>query len=226
MTKTEIIAMCNKVTGGLSNESKMPSKSFGLPAKRCHVGQMLAQVEGTVCEKCYSNDRGHYQYPVVKEAQERRYKLLYHPMWVGAMTMLLWLQVKEFFRWQGSGDIDSLQHLCNIVQVCENTPHLKHWMPTKEKGILKEFLKYGGVIPDNLVISMSGYFVDGGKVKGFDDQPQIAHHLTYNKRNKHGVDTEAYICPVEDGLGFKSCDEANCSACWNPSVRVVAGALH
>jgi len=226
MTKTQVIEMCNKITGGLSNESKMWSKSFGLPAKHCHVGSRLAQIEGSVCHKCYALDRGNYSYPVVKEAQERRYKLLYHPLWVTAVTMLLWLQVKDFFRWQGSGDIDSLKHLCNIVQVCENTPQLKHWMPTKEKGILKEFLKRGGVIPDNLVISMSGYFVDGGAVKGFDDQPQITQHLTYNKRNRDGAVSKGYICPVEDDLGFKSCDEANCSACWNPSVRVVAGALH
>ena len=73
---------------------------------------------------------------------------------------------------------------------------------------------------------MSGYMVDGAKVKGFEDQPQITHHLTYNKRNRAGVEKEAYICPVEDGLGFKSCKQAECSACGNPSVRVVAGALH
>lgn len=226
MTKAKTIEMCNEITGGLSGESKMPSKSFGLPAKRCHVGQVLADIKGTVCYKCYADDRGHYSYPVVKDAQERRYQKLYHPLWVTAMTMLLWLQVKDFFRWQGSGDIDSVKHLQNIVKVCENTPHLMHWMPTKEKGILKEFLKCGGVIPSNLVISMSGYMVDGGRVKGFDDHPQITHHLTYHKRNRHGVEKESYICPVEDDKGFKSCDEANCSACWNPSVRVVAGALH
>ena len=132
MTKTEIIAMCNEVTGGLSNESKMWSKSFSLPAKRCHVGSQLAKIKGSVCYKCYALDRGNYSYPVVKDAQERRYQKLYHPLWVTAMTMLLWLQGKDFFRWQGSGDIDSLKHLCNIVQVCENTPQLKHWMPTKE----------------------------------------------------------------------------------------------
>ena len=38
MTKAKTIEMCNEITGGLSGESKMPSKSFGLPAKRCHVG--------------------------------------------------------------------------------------------------------------------------------------------------------------------------------------------
>jgi len=226
MNKTQVLEMCNTITGGLSSESKMWSRSTGLPAWRCHVGSRLAQVEGSVCHECYALDRGHYQYDKVKAAQERRYKLLYHSCWVSAMTMLLWLQVKDFFRWQGSGDIDSLQHLKNIVEVCEKTPRLKHWMPTKEKGILKEFLHRGGVIPPNLVISMSGYMVDGGPVKGFDDQPQITHHLTYNKKNRHGVSKESYICPVEDGKGFKSCKEADCSACWNPSIRVVAGALH
>jgi len=226
MSKTQVIEMCNEITGGLSTESKMPEYSTGLPAKYCHVGGRLAEVEGSVCYKCYALDRGNYQYPAVKIAQERRYKLLYHPLWVSAMTMLLWLKVIHLFRWQGSGDIDSLQHLKNIVAVCENTPHLYHWMPTKEKGILKEFLHGGGVIPPNLVISMSGYMIDGAKVKGFEDQPQITHHLTYNKRNRAGVEKEAYICPVEDGLGFKSCKQAECSACWNPSVRVVAGALH
>ena len=72
MNKTKTIEMCNKVTGGLSAESKMWSKSFGLPAWRCHVGSKLAKVVGSVCKKCYALDRGHYQYDKVKAAQERR----------------------------------------------------------------------------------------------------------------------------------------------------------
>ena len=226
MTNADIIEMLNQITGGLSYTTKMPEASNAIPAKNCKVGTSLRGIKGSVCYKCYAHDRGNYQWEVVKNAQERRYQKLYHPLWVTAMTMLLWLKVKSYFRWHDSGDIDSMKHLCNIIEVCENTPHIKHWLPTKEKRLVREFLNRGGVIPINLVISMSGYFVDGGTVKGFDDQPQITHHLTYSKRNRDGAVSKGYICPVEDGLGFKSCDQANCSACWNPSVRVVAGALH
>ena len=37
-----------------------------------------------------------------------------------------------FHRWFDSGDLQSLSHLMKIIEVCEHTPHIKHWLATRE----------------------------------------------------------------------------------------------
>ena len=220
-TKQQVVDALNEITGGLSQTTKMPESSFSTPAKHCKVGSKLREVEGSVCEKCYAM-KGNYNYPNVMKAQQRRYERLNHPLWVQAMTMLIYIKVKKRFRWFDSGDIDSLQQLRNIIDVCNGTPNVQHWLVTKEKCTVRKFLDDGGVIPDNLVIQMSGYMVNGDKVKGFDDCKQITHHLVHSDIDK----AQGHICPVEDGKGFSSCEEANCFACWDRSVNVVTSGLH
>jgi hypothetical protein len=220
-TKQQVVDALNEITGGLSQTTKMPESSFSTPAKHCKVGSKLREVEGSVCEKCYAM-KGNYNYPNVMKAQQRRYERLNHPLWVQAMTMLIYIKVKKRFRWFDSGDIDSLQQLRNIIDVCNGTPNVQHWLVTKEKRTVRKFLDDGGVIPDNLVIQMSGYMVNGDKVKGFDDCKQITHHLVHSDIDK----AQGHICPVEDGKGFSSCEEANCFACWDRSVNVVTSGLH
>ena len=220
-TKQQVVDALNEITGGLSQTTKMPESSFSTPAKHCKVGSKLREVEGSVCEKCYAM-KGNYNYPNVMKAQQKRYDKLYHPLWVTAMTMLIYIKVKHRFRWFDSGDIDSVQHLRNIIEVCNGTPHIQHWLVTKEKRTVRQFLDEGGIVPDNLVIQMSGYMVDGDKVKGFDDCQQITHHLVHADRDK----ARGHICPVEDGKGFSSCEEANCFACWDRDVNIVTSGLH
>ena len=92
----------------------------------------------------------------------------------------------------------------------------------KEKRTVRKFLDEGGIIPDNIVIQMSGYMLDGGIVKGFDDCKQITHHLVHTDRQS----AQGYVCPVEDGKGVTSCEQANCYACWDRNVNVVTSGLH
>jgi hypothetical protein len=70
--------------GGLSNPSKMPSKSYGLPAQACKVGGQLRAVKGSTCENCYAYDRGMYGFPVVKKAQARRLATITREDWTPA----------------------------------------------------------------------------------------------------------------------------------------------
>jgi len=220
-TKQQVVDALNVITGGLSQTTKMPESSFSIPAIHCKVGSKLREVEDSVCSKCYAM-KGNYNYSNVKKAQEKRYSKLYHPMWVKAMTMLIHIKVKERFRWFDSGDLDSVQHLRNIIEVCNGTPDIQHWLVTKEKRTVRKFLDDGGIIPDNLVIQMSGYMLDGGIVKGFDDCNQITHHLVHTDRQS----AQGYVCPVEDGKGVTSCEQANCYACWDRNVNVVTSGLH
>jgi hypothetical protein len=41
--------MAEKIVGGFSYPSTMPCLAWGIPARRCRIGSVLAQKEGTVC---------------------------------------------------------------------------------------------------------------------------------------------------------------------------------
>ena len=154
--KQVVVDALSDITGGLSNPRKMPEYAYSTPAIHCKVGSKLRKVKGSVCRVCYAM-KGNYQWPNVMKALMRRYDSLYHPMWVTAMPMLIRIKVKQHFRWFDSGDVDSEQCLRNIIGVCNGTPIIKHWLVTKEKRTVRKFLDEGGIIPDNLVIQMSGY---------------------------------------------------------------------
>ena len=38
----------------------------------------------------------------------------------------------KYFRWHDSGDVQDLDHLRRIYEVCKLTPDVQHWMPTRE----------------------------------------------------------------------------------------------
>jgi hypothetical protein len=94
--------------GGLSNPSKMPSKSYGLPAQACKVGGQLRAVKGSTCENCYAYDRGMYGFPVVKKAQARRLATITREDWAPSMARAI--NKDKYFRWHDSGDIQNVEH--------------------------------------------------------------------------------------------------------------------
>jgi hypothetical protein len=216
-----LIKEAKAIVGGLSNCEKMPSFSWGVSATLCKVGSVLAQVKGSVCFVCYAL-KGRFVFPNVRKAQDRRLKSLDDPRWMEAMSFLI-NHYKKPFRWFDSGDIQSLAHLIMIVEVAKRTPDVKHWLPTKEKLIIKSFLSIFKRFPPNLNVQMSGYMVDGPPVKMGEHGDKVSHHLIYTKT----APTGSYVCPVgvKDSQ-FKSCSEAECYACWDKSVPVVAGRLH
>jgi hypothetical protein len=213
------------IVGGLSNCSKMPCYSWGTPASLCNVGGVLAKVKESVCHVCYAL-KGRFLFKNVREAQERRLKaynhLWQHDEWVKAMSFLI-NHYKKPFRWFDSGDIQSLAQLINIVRVANRTPKVQHWLPTKEKATVMKFLNVFGKFPSNLNVQMSGYMVDGPRCNMSKHDDKVSHHLIYTKT----APTGSYVCPVgvKDSQ-FKSCSEAECYACWDKSVPVVAGRLH
>ena len=137
-----------RITGGLSAPGKMPEGSYNLPATACQTGAKLRLIPDTPCYKCYAFKGNYVRYPAVQKALQRRLKSLNHPQWVEAMTVLV--KGKKHFRWHDSGDIQSVEHLINIFEVCKRTPDTKHWLPTQERKYLPM-----GSYPDNLVIRLS-----------------------------------------------------------------------
>ena len=224
-----LIKEAKEIVGGLSNCTKMPKFSYGLPAIKCIVGSKLRKVVGSVCAICYALT-GHYEFEVVQKAQERRLKSLDDPRWMEAMTTLInhYHGPSVPFRWHDSGDVQSLLHLIMIVTVAKRTPDVQHWLPTKEKAIVKSFLTVFKKFPPNLNVQMSGYMVDGPPCNMGEHSDAVTHHITYTKTSPEGfMIHKAYVCPVEvEGAQSSSCSEANCYACWDKSVPVVAGGAH
>jgi hypothetical protein len=145
-----------KIIGGsLSKPSKMPGWSIGLPAKECKTGGKLQKVPGSVCFDCYAL-KGCYVFKVVQDAQYRRLAALKSPDWVQAMAHLINSKKPDVFRWHDSGDVQDLDHLQKIYEVCRLTPSKRHWLPTREAWI-KDHLQDK---PNNLVIRFSAPMVN------------------------------------------------------------------
>ena len=155
-----------EIAGTLGNPSKMPGKSYGIPAISCKVGSILAKAKGTVCYDCYAL-KGNYTFPSVAKSQLKRLASLYHGQWVDAMTSQILHAKEKYFRWHDSGDLQSMKHLLNILAVARQSPKVKHWIPTKEGKLLQKFKQTYGMdaIPDNIVPRISGTNVDGPATK-------------------------------------------------------------
>src|SRR5260221_8124109 len=175
VTKPKTKEAANAFVGGLSGPSKMPEGSIGLSAHACKTGSALAKIPGSVCSTCYAL-KGMYVLPNTKKAHDRRWEAvdgaLKDPQqrehFVGSMAKLM--EGKRHFRWHDSGDISSPEHLGLIADVARASPETMHWVPTKEKGFLKEYLRSGGKLPPNLVVRLSGAMTD--------DKPPIGYPLT------------------------------------------------
>ena len=204
-------------THALSETSKLPGKSTGISAFDCNIGMKLAKVEGTVCEECYAF-RNFYLMPATKIAHDKRLQLMLEdPLWEDAMTVQVRILKMPYFRWFDSGDLQSVYNLERIVRVCERTPSIHHWLPTKEYQLVAEFLLKGGKIPENLSLRLSGY--------KFDDPPpkfRYGHVLsqlqtstaTHLDEDEQPVAVHGHLCPAHWQKG----ECGDCRACWSKEV--------
>ena len=193
--------------GGLSNPSKIPGKAYGLPAQKCNVGGKLRQIEGSTCFDCYAYDRGMYVMPNVKTAQERRLAAISRPDWVRQMAIAI--AKGPYFRWHDSGDIQSEKHLNDIVEVAKLTPHVQHWLPTREAALVSKLKE----IPDNLTIRVSAAMVDGPRPKRFINTSTVHNKL---------IPINSHICPAPQQ--DNKCGD--CRACWDSAVPNVSYHQH
>jgi hypothetical protein len=149
----------------LSNPSKMNTYGYSISAHECKVGGELAKIEGSVCYLCYAK-KGRYIFPIVQKCMAIRLDLITNdPLWTDAMVFILNRKKYkgkklDIFRWHDSGDIQSMEHLTKIAEIAEQTPQIKHWLPTKESPTVREWIKTHD-IPDNLNIRISASMING-----------------------------------------------------------------
>lgn len=200
-----------KIAGSLGKPSKMPGLSYGISAKLCKVGAALAKVEGSTCSGCYAL-KANYAYPSVQKAHEKRAASLDHPLWTEAMIYLIRHSGESFFRWHDSGDLQSLQHLMNIVRIAESLPNVSFWLPTREKGLVVQYMRAFGEFPQNLVVRVSAAMIDGEAPAGFANTSTVHENAA----------PKGFACPAQS-QGNKCLD---CRACWNRDVQNVSYGKH
>jgi len=192
-----------KITHTLSNPSKMPGFSYGLPALECKTGSKLRKVPGTPCYGCYAL-KGCYVFPDVKAAQYKRLRALARDSWTMAMAQQINSKRSKWFRWHDSGDVQSLEHMQKILTVCKLTPDTKHWLPTQERP----YLPAPEEVPSNLIIRLSGSKVDGPRSTAW--------------KHTSSVVTKNASCPAQ--LQGGKCK--TCRACWNHDIKNVSYKKH
>ena len=199
--------------GGISNRNKkMPGYTYGLSAKECKTGAKLVKIPGSTCSGCYAL-KANYFYPSVKTGHARRLASINSAAWVPAMIQLINHYEKNFFRWHDSGDIQTVNHLRKICAVAAGTPSIKHWIPTREAGILKEFKRSGGVIPSNLIIRLSATMINGAPGKSHQHSSTV---------HTAGAAPIGEACNASKQGG--QCLE--CRACWNTSIKNISYEKH
>jgi|TARA_R100001460_G_scaffold12595_1_gene28830 hypothetical protein len=195
------IKQAKEITGSLTRTSKMPGLSYSLPAWECKTGSKLRKVKGSVCASCYALKGNYTRYKAIKAAQYVRLDSLKNSLWTAAMVA----QVKrqKYFRWHDAGDVQDIDHLNKIFEVCSLTPDTKHWMPTREAWI-KDHLDRA---PENLVIRFS---------------PPMIGQRNETWPNSSMVVEENATCPAPSQ--GNSCGD--CRQCWDPTVKVVSYGKH
>ena len=203
-------------TGGLTQTTKMPCKSWSIPVAACQTGWVMAQIKGSVCSKCYA-DRGNYAkyHTTIEPAQHARLAALDEPdLWIGGMVTLI--STDAYFRWLDSGDIQSMLHLEMIAEVCRRTPRTRHWLPTREYGIVKAFIAKHGrdAVPPNLVIRLSAMYIDRPVVVPLSLRG-IRGITTSNVHSRHATPI-GERCPAPSQKG--QC--LSCRTCWTSDTVV------
>jgi len=196
-----------EIVGQLSKSSKT-GLSIGLPTDECYTGGKLRQIPNSVCADCYANKGRYKQYEIaIKKAQYRRLESISNPRWVDAMIYIMKhsksIVSRGLFRWHDSGDIQGLEHLDKIVRIAIATPDIKHWLPTKESNWIQ---KYDKPIPKNLVIRLSGSFVDG-------KEP-----ISWSHTSTVVTDEDKATCRAFENGG----ECGDCRQCWDDTVKNVS----
>lgn len=200
----------------LSNTDKMPGLSWSLQAIATCPGSLDPVTGGLVpaCQGCYATDGNYLRHNVVA-AREHNRKDWKRSRWVADMVAAIDRQ--EYFRWFDSGDMYSVRLARKILEVMRQTPHVKHWLPTR----MHKFAKFETVIDQmnalpNVAVRLSSDGIHGERVTGAFTST-IFDPVTNGASLPNAFTCEAYSRQGKCGP---------CRACWSRDVDVIAYPQH
>lgn len=217
------------IAGALGHPSKMPGFSYGISAQLCITGSQLRKIPGSVCSGCYAMTDWYRSWRPLLEGHARRERGIRHPRWVEAMVAMITQKCRKepWFRWHDAGDLRGVWHLKNIVRVCELTPQVQHWLPTREYAFVHTYLATGKSFPANLVIRLSAHMIDEEPVV-----PDSLKHLPTSTVST--APASSMGMKIVEGKGSVECRAVEardnkcgaCRACWDPRVTNVSYPQH
>lgn len=216
-TLKSAIEQAGKVSVG---NTKMPGSTYALSATMCQTGGKLMNIKGSTCSRCYAIKLEKMR-PSVHQGWLANYtkatKLIAtNPdHWAQACAFQInrhAIKGEPFHRWFDSGDLQSVAMLDAIVKAVRLTPHIRHWLPTREATIVRDWLAQGNECPSNLVIRISSTMVG-------DAPRNAANTSTVHAKGQEPV---GHACPARSQ--GNACGD--CRACWSKSVSNVSYPLH
>lgn len=198
----------------LSLTSKLGCYSWSLQAWDDCPGSVDPETGDAVdaCKFCYARN-GFYHMPSVKLKRANNREAWKQPDFVD--NMVAELANETHFRWFDSGDMYSVSLAEKIYAIMAQTPHVKHWLPTR----MHKFDKFKPIIWDmqqlsNVVVRLSSDSMGGEVLTNTMNSSTIIPDADFV--------VDAYKCPAYT-QGGKCLD---CRACWDKSVPVVAYVYH
>ena len=207
--KFTTLKSAEEYVGGISKPSKMPCPSWSTPAQECNTGAKLQKVEGTVCSDCYALKGNYVRYAKnVLPALYRRLETIVKEAWVEAFVFIITKKNLPFWRWHDSGDVQSVEHFTKICAIAFACPDCKFWLPTREYGFVNQYIRQGGIIPDNLVVRFSAYKL-GQRIN-----QKLLDGWGVQSSSVGADDSESFNC-IAYKQGGKCLD---CRACWDKDI--------
>ena len=142
-----------------------------------------------------------------------------------------------YFRWHDSGDLFHTEYARAVLEVCQRTSGVLHWLPTRMGPMVASLVEQGAKLPGNLALLISCH--RGGVREKFQIQalrrivaaePDARAGLTYavNGPRSREVDSikmredfgpDANICPAT--IAKRSADRSciGCRRCWTIDGR-------
>ena len=192
----------------LNKTSKMNCFSFSLDARNCVTGSKLRKIKGSVCSKCYALKN---RYTTTTVQKNREMNLIHFNDKHFVERMAFKIINDRYFRWFDSGDLPNLEGLKKIVRIAELTPNTKHWLPTREIKIVKDYLK-NNTFPKNLVVRVSAPMIDGQPPKGFKNTSTV-----HKDKDPIGFDCVSR---------FQNNQCLSCTACWDKRIKNISYKAH
>ena len=222
----------------LSNTSKMPSKSWSLPAWETCLGARITDYDtnkpdvADACKGCYALT-GAYMFPNTIKAREHNAEDWKNDDWVDAMVKAI--GKAKYFRWFDSGDVYAVELAEKIRQVIKATPNCLHWLPTRAHKNNSIFSVY------KLMTTKYWTRKGGKKIISGDYLPnaiiRYSSDSVNGKRLSNKMGLNSVIIQSEDDFipekGYSLCrafkrggECGTCRACWSSDVDTIAYVYH
>lgn len=137
-----------KISAGNAKLGSIPSVS--LPAG------ITCRTDCECNKKCYAQRLERLR-PAVRQAYQHNYKLLQEQPDVYWREVEASIMMSRFFRFHVSGDIPDNIYLAHMIEIAERNTHCEILCFTKKYDIINEHLDFGGTIPNNLHLVLSGW---------------------------------------------------------------------